>query len=314
MKTQKNLKHLLTGKELSTCEMNNLLDQALYLKEKRVTMRSTQLLRGYNLAMIFDKPSLRTRFSFSVAMRELGGDIVESVSDTRKNELPEDQARVLSGYCQAIMVRTFEDDTLLRMKSVAQIPIINGLSDLHHPCQIMADLLTLKEKFGGLRNVTLTYIGDGNNILHSLLLLAPPLGVNIHYCVPKSRGPNQLILQESLKNKSPTTGEIKSFSSPEDAAVCADAIYTDVWASMGHENKSADNLFSGFQVNEELMGLAHPHAIFMHCLPMKRGKEVSTTLPDQPCSVIFQQSENRLHVQKALLLYLLDKEAAANGK
>lgn len=301
-------KHFLTGKELSPTEVNGLLDNAILLKQNRGKTQISLPLKGYNLAMLFDKPSLRTRFSFSVAMRELGGDIIESIGDTRKNELPEDQARVLSGYCQAMMVRTYEDTTLERMKSVAQIPIINGLSDLHHPCQIFADLLTLKEKFTSLRNVTLTYIGDGNNILHSLLLLAPPLGINIHYCCPPMRGPNPAILAESLKSRAANYGEINAYASPEDAAVCADAVYTDVWTSMGHEKNSEDDLFQGFQVNEDLMGLAHPHAIFMHCLPMKRGKEVSQTLPDKPCSVIFQQSENRLHVQKAILLYLLSKE------
>lgn len=308
------IRHILTGQEITKHELHEIFSSASMLKKDRHKQRN-EPLKGKTLAMIFDKPSLRTRFSFAVAMRELGGDIIESSTSTRKEELPEDQARVLSGYCQAMMVRTFADQYLQRMKNASAIPIINGLSDLHHPCQIFADLFTLQEVYGSLKQLTLTYIGDGNNILHSLLLLAPALGINIHYACPPHRMPNKTILLDAeLLSKSAAqqnqsyVGHIKAFSSPEDAMCCADAVYTDVWNSMGFEHLAQDEMFKGFQVNEALMALAHPHAVFMHCLPMNRGQEVSMTLPDQPCSVIFQQSENRLHVQKALLIFLLARE------
>jgi ornithine carbamoyltransferase len=296
-------KHLLTGEELTPVQIEQLLQQALALKQDR---RPATTLQGQHLALLFDKPSLRTRFSFTVAMRELGGDVIESVETTRKSETPADQANVLSGYCHAIMVRTHSDNILQEMQRVSRAPIINGLSDLHHPCQILADLLTLREVFGSLSGLTLSYIGDGNNILHSLLLLAPQLGVNIHYCCPATRGPDQTILTRSLARVHGKTGIIQAFASPELAVTNAHAIYTDVWTSMGFENEAAEHLFAGFQVNEQLMQLAHADAVFMHCLPMERGKEVSETLPDLPCSVIFQQSENRLHVQKAILLHVLN--------
>lgn len=298
-------KHYLTGEEVNSTQLTQILQKALALKRSRSQCRHKLDLDGQSLALLFDKPSLRTRFSFAIAMRELGGDVIESIGSTRKTETPEDQARVLNGYCHAIMVRTHQDSILEKMISVAEIPVINGLSDLHHPCQILADLLTLLEMFGALQGLTLSYIGDGNNILHSLLLLGPKLGVSIHYCCPPERGPNETILQRSLGLLNQSSGQIKSFTKPADAVTDADAVYTDVWTSMGFEKKSQEHLFSGFQVNEELMKRAAAHAIFMHCLPMERGKEVSDTLPDEPCSVIFRQSENRLHAQKALLLYLL---------
>ena len=255
--------------------------------------------------MLFDKPSLRTRLSFAIAMQELGGHVIESVSSTRKTETPEDQARVLNGYCHAVMVRTHEDSLLEKMSTVATVPIINGLSNLYHPCQILGDLLTLEEQFGQLNGLTVCYVGDGNNILHSLLLLAPQMGVNIHYACPPGRGPRDDILERSLSRTNKTTGHVQSFSTPIDAVKQVDAVYTDVWASMGFEDQAADDLFSGYQVNESLLSYAHSRAVFMHCLPMERGKEVGYTLPDKPYSLIFQQSENRLHIQKSILLYCM---------
>lgn len=296
--------HYLTGEELDSRQTKMILQAALRLKKTRLPSVSTQHLRGQHLALLFDKPSLRTRFSFTIAMRELGGDVVESLADTRKVEQPEDQARVLGGYCQAIMMRTYADSLLERMAAVSPIPVINGLSNLHHPCQILADLLTLQEVFNRLSGLTLAYIGDGNNILHSLLLIAPKLGVNIHYCCPESRAPDAAIVARAKKYLGRHTGSIKAFATPELTVTEAHAIYTDVWTSMGFAANN-EYLFTGFQVNESLMTKARPEAVFMHCLPMERGKEVSQTLPDEACSVIFKQSENRLHVQKALLLYLL---------
>lgn len=296
------LKHLITGEELSFGEITSLLTLAANLKKKG---NGDTLLQGKHLALLFEKPSLRTRFSFTIAMHELGGHVVESLSETRKKEEPEDVARVLEGYCDAIMVRTHSDEILSRMGQVSKIPIINGLSDLHHPCQILADLLTLQEVFGKLEGLKLTYIGDGNNILHSLLLLAPLIGVNLHYCCPKMCQPNEEIVKQASLRQAEGKGSITICSTPLGAAKEAHAVYTDVWTSMGFENKIDESLFAGFQVNEQLMKHALPDAIFMHCLPMIRGKEVSQTLPDKPASVIFKQSENRLHIQKALLIALI---------
>ncbi len=295
------LKHLLTGEEFSADEIKSLLSLATELKKLRKEGYGADILKGRHLALLFEKPSLRTRFSFSVAMHELGGNIVESIGETRKKEEPEDVARVIEGYCHAIMMRTSDDENLIRMAQVAKIPIINGLSDLYHPCQILADLFTLQEVFGKLEGIKLAYIGDGNNILHSLLLLAPLMGVHLHYCCPKGCQPNAEIVKRAQ-------GSITAHPTPIEAVKEAHAIYTDVWTSMGFENKSDESLFEGFQVNEELMEQALPEAICMHCLPMIRGKEVSHTLPENSASRIFQQSENRLHIQKALLITLIGKK------
>lgn len=295
-------KHLITGEELSPAEIKSLLTLAGDLKNLRKKQRQSSALQGKHLAMLFEKPSLRTRFSFTVAMHELGGTTIESTIETRKKEEPEDIAQVLSGYCDGIMIRTHKDSDLTRMEKVSKIPIINALSDDHHPCQILADLLTLQETFGALEGLKLSYIGDGNNILNSLLLLAPLVGIDLTYCCPATRGPKKEILTK-LKNSS-----ITAHSTPQKAAEHAHAIYTDVWTSMGFENSSKEDLFTHLQVNEQLMKLALPQAVFMHCMPISRGKEVSHTLPDSSASVIFQQSENRLHIQKALLLTLIGEK------
>ncbi len=300
-------KHLLTGEELKPAQIQALINTAIRLKAQRRVHQLRTDLSGQQLALIFDKQSLRTRFSFTIAMRELGGDVIESIESTRKSETPEDYANVLSGYCHGIMIRTHADDTLQQMARVAKVPIINGLSNLHHPCQVLADLLTLTECWGELSGLTMTYIGDGNNMLHSFLLLAPQMGINVHYCCPNSRQPDPGILARALGRLTSNSGNIKAFLTPQAAVKQAQAIYTDVWTSMGFEAQRADHVFEGFQVNEALMAHADPDAIFMHCLPMERDKEVSNSLADSACSVVFQQSENRLHIQKAILLDLLLK-------
>jgi ornithine carbamoyltransferase len=295
-------KHLLSGAELSGQEIEHLMELSLELKKQRYCF--SRVLYQKHLALMFDKPSLRTRMSFTVAMRELGGDVIESENSTRKFEEPEDQMRVLQGYCNAVMIRTHADDTLTRMQSVADIPIINGLSEMFHPCQSLADLMTLKEKFSDLVGLNLTYIGDGNNVLHSLLLMAPKLGINVRFCCPDKYGPDKEIVAHAKKQAD--KGSILECHNLVEAVTDAQAVYTDVWTSMGFEQRDLTD-FEGMQVNEQLMALADPDAVFMHCMPMNRGQEVSDQLPDKSCSVIFQQSENRLHVQKALLYQLLYK-------
>jgi carbamoyl-phosphate synthase large subunit len=290
-------RHLLSGMELDSNDILNILKLASNIKKKPVDY--AKALDGKNLVMIFEKPSFRTRLSFALAMENMGGTAIESVSNTRKQEEPQDLIRVLNSYCDFVMVRTHDDSCLQEMAKHATQPIINGLSALHHPCQILADLLSLQTKFGKLDGLTLAYVGDGNNILHSLLLMAPHVGVKINYCCPAEHQPDSEILSQS---KRLFDQMITTCATPEEAVQDAHAVYTDVWTSMGFEQHDDD--FHGFQVNEALMSLAKPEAVFMHCMPMERGKEVSSTLPDAPCSIIFSQSENRLHVQKAILMFL----------
>jgi ornithine carbamoyltransferase len=300
-------RHILTGEELSAVELGALLDFALHLKTQRKEHRSLLWLQGRQLALIFEKQSLRTRVSFTVGMQDLGGFAIDIPSSQRKHEEPEDTARVLAGYCHGIMVRTFEQKVLERMALVSPVPIINGLSDEHHPCQILADLLTLKERFGSLEGLKLAYIGDGNNILNSLLLLAPIMGVEVRYACPKGYKPDPTIVFRAEQRAIGHHGSVVACESPEEAAQGAHALYTDVWTSMGFEKENDARLkaFKGYKVDEKLHALADPECVVMHCLPMIREQEISGTLADSKHSVIFQQSENRLHAQKALLVGLM---------
>jgi len=295
--------HFLTGEELDKKTMLRLLELSSQLK-KRPHSHHRHLFKKH-IALLFEKESLRTRMSFTVAVHHLGGEVIESISQTRKKEPPKDLIRVLQGYCDGVMLRTSKDSILEEMAEYAHIPIINGLSDTYHPCQTMADLMTLKECYpkNSFDTLRIAYIGDGNNILHSLLLMATQLGIHVHYACPPGQGPSQEVLKKLEKNNTHSLGV--SFSTPEEAVKDCHAVYTDVWTSMGFEKKD-ESIFKGFQVNESLMKLARKEAIFMHCMPMERGKEVSEGLPDSACSVIFQQSENRLHVQKALLIHFVN--------
>lgn len=289
--------HLLSGAEIKTKDFENIIQIAQDMKTN--PQKYNNALKDKIIALIFDKPSLRTRFSFSAAIIEMGGNLIESVSASRKNEQPKDFIRVIQNYCSAVVIRTFADSDVEEMVSYSKVPIINALTDLYHPCQTLADLLTLKEVFGSLDSLKIAYIGDSNNILYSLLLLANTIGLEVHYACPEGHKPDQRILDQ-LQD----LGIVKGFDDPKEAVKGCDAVYTDVWCSMGFE-PTAEDAFVGFQVNKELMSYANDNAIFMHCMPMERGKEVSEDLPDDKCSVIFQQSLNRKFVQKALLYILL---------
>jgi len=289
--------HFLTGNEFSKAQIEQVLTLSLEIKKNPAKFQKTLL--GESVALIFEKPSLRTRFSFTVAVNQLGGHVIESVSQTRKSEEPKDLIRVLQGYCSALMMRTYEDSALLEMKQYATIPIINGLTDCFHPCQSLADLLTLKEQFSSLEHLKIAYIGDGNNVLSSFMIMAVKMGIQVHYCCPPGYQPDEAVLS-LLENRELAV----SFNDPKQAVAGCHAVYTDVWTSMGDVKKD-DSVFAGYQVNEALMSKALNNAVFMHCMPMERGKEVSVDLPDAPCSVIFKQSENRMHAQKALLVTLL---------
>lgn len=296
-------KHFLTGEELTQTELLDLLFRAEKLEETRGSFSLTQPLKDKTLALIFEKPSLRTRLSFTVGIQELGGKVVELNGSQKKSEDPEDTIRVLQGMVHGVMLRTFEHSTLERMISYATIPVINGLSDLHHPCQALADLLTLKQRFGKLEGLKLAYIGDGNNVLHSLLLLAPFVGVDVHYSCPKGYEPNTNILKRAQLRSKSGDAQIKSFSTPEEAVKGTLAIYTDVWTSMGFEEENAKRLkaFKGYQLNLDLLNKARPEAIAMHCLPMIKGQEITEEVAEHQRSALFQQAENRLHAQKSLL-------------
>ena len=293
------IKHLLTGNELNNNDINNIISLAIEMKQHPALHANA--LQNQSIALVFEKPSLRTRFSFTAAINQLGAHAIESVSQMRKDEDPKDVIRVIQGYCAAMMIRTDDDNALTLMKDYASIPIINGLTDLYHPCQTLADLMTLKEKFNHLNGLKISYIGDGNNILHSLLLMTNKLGISVHYCCPRGHEPHPSVLA-MLENSEC----VSAFAEPKAAVAHCHAVYTDVWTSMGFEKKN-ESEFAGYQVNEALMSCARDNAIFMHCMPMQRGKEVSHALPDAACSAIFRQSENRMHVQKALLFMLLNK-------
>ncbi len=296
-------KHFLTGEELSAKELMDLLERAEELKQQP----QNESLKNRHVALIFEKPSLRTRVSFTVGIQQMGGQIVELQGSQKKSEEPEDSIRVLQGMVQAVMLRTFEHSNLERMASVSRIPIINGLSDLHHPCQALADLLTLKQRFQSLQGLKLAYIGDGNNVLHSLLLLLPYAGVDVHYSTPIGFEPDSEILQRARARAKIMGTQIISFSAPREAVKNVDAIYTDVWTSMGFEseNQKRQTAFQGYQLNMELFNLAKPEAIALHCLPMLRGQEITSEVADHTRSALFDQAENRLHAQKALLERLL---------
>lgn len=304
--------HFLTGTELNPIAMKGLLDLAEQLRTERSAGTPRRDLAGKSLVLLFEKPSLRTHISFTIAMEELGGSVIDSFSFNRKKEEPEDVGRVLAGYCHAIMLRTHEHAVLERMAAKTSIPIINGLSDTHHPCQVLADILTLRQYFKSVDGLKLSYVGDGNNILHSLLLLAPVLGIHVSYACPKGYQPNALVLKQARGIAKEFGGKITAALSPESAVKDAHAIYTDVWTSMGFEKEEGEReeAFRGYQVNQKLYALAAPEAIIMHCLPMVRGQEITDEMAEHPNSVLFRQSENRLHVQKALLLQLLGGRAA----
>ena len=287
------MRHIITGNELNKADIEHILSISEKLKaEDSQKSVYADFLKHKNIALIFEKPSLRTRFSFTAGINQLGGHVIESISQTRKYEEPKDFIRVIQNYCSAVIIRASDDNALVEMQQYSNVPIINALTDMFHPCQALADLLTLKECFKNFENIKIAYIGDENNVLHSLMMMASKLGITVHYCCPKGCEPQQ---------NYPLT---KAFSDPKEAVKNCHAVYTDVWTSMGFEQKD-ESLFEGLQVNEALMSHALPDAVFMHCMPMERGKEVSQHLPDSECSVIFQQSENRLHVQKALLISLL---------
>ena len=299
-------RHFLDGKEINAEGLQYLLNLAGELKIERDQGIFRDTLKGKTLALLFDKPSLRTRTSFTLAATELGMSVLESPANLRKHEELEDLAGVMSRYVHGIMIRTFGHEGLERFSSRSKVPVMNGLTDEHHPCQALADILTLKQIYGKTEGLVLSYVGDGNNVLHSLMTLAPLAGIHVHYSTPMNYRPDALLL-EWCQSRKDVTGSVKEFSSPADAVKGSHGIYTDVWTSMGFdsENEERVKVFANFQVNKELYGHAGADAVIMHCMPMVRGQEITSEMADHDRSVIYQQAENRLHVQKALLWELM---------
>ncbi len=267
-------------------------------------------LAGKQMVMFFEKPSLRTRLTFEAGMASLGGtamfvDQTQSRIDAR--ESLSDIAHNLERWVDVIVLRTFAQETIEGMARYASVPVINALSDLEHPCQALADYLALQERYGDLRKITLAYVGDGNNVAHSLLLTSSCLGSSIRIATPKGYEPNARVVADAKKIAKQTGGKIELFTDPVEAVTGVDAVYTDAWASMGqeHEAEQRAEIFRAYQVNSALMAKAAPHAAFMHCLPAHREEEVTSEVMDSENSIIFEQAENRLHAQKAILYLLL---------
>jgi len=303
---------LISINDLGPSGISSVLDLAALIKSRPVDFRGA--LAGKQVVMFFEKPSLRTRLTFEAGITSMGGHaffVDQTASRIDAREKLSDIAHNLERWVDGVVLRTFAHATITGMAEHADIPVINALSELEHPCQALADYLTIQEKFGDARKVTLAYVGDGNNVAHSLLLAAACLGSSIRVATPEGYGPKPEIVKQAKKIASTTGATIQLLTDVEKAAMGADAIYTDVWASMGQESETASRkqIFGRYQVNDKLFAQAAPHAIFMHCLPAHRGEEVTDRVIDSSRSVVFDQAENRLHVQKAVMLMLLGGNA-----
>lgn len=295
---------LLSLADLSSSEIEELLNLAAQMKAGAVKPQCQKVL-----GLLFSKASTRTRVSFSVAMYQLGGQVIDlnpNVTQVGRGEPIEDTARVLDRYLDIVAIRTFEQQELETFAQLAQIPVINALTDLEHPCQILADLLTIQEAFGQLTGSTLTYLGDGNNVANSLLLGCALTGMNVRIATPPGYKPNPEIVAQAQAIAAAQT-EVMVTHDPQQAVSGANILYTDVWASMGQENQASDRvpIFQPYQINATLLEQADPNAIVLHCLPAHRGEEITAEVMEGPQSRIWDQAENRLHAQKALLVSLL---------
>ncbi|MDF2714818.1 MAG: ornithine carbamoyltransferase, partial [Paenibacillus sp.] len=291
-------------------EIRYLIDLAIDLKKKQKAGDSHQPLKGKTLGMIFEKSSTRTRVSFEVGMYQLGGHaLFLSKNDLQlgRGETIWDTAQTMSRYLDGIMIRTYAHRTVIDLARGATVPVINGLTDRSHPCQALADYQTVMEKKGKLAGLKIAYIGDGNNMVHSLMMGAAKLGLHMAVASPEGYDPDSEVVKNSRENAALTGGSLLLTRDPKEAIADADVVYTDVWASMGFEaeQKEREIAFTGYQVNEELARYAKKDYLFMHCLPAHRGEEVSEGVLEGPNSIIFDQAENRLHAQKAVMAALM---------
>ena len=305
------MKHFVSIAEYSTDTLRHTLDVAARLKKQlRDTGHNTPIFAGKTAALIFEKPSLRTRVSFTQAMNQCGGQAITLTNEEiglGKREPVKDVARVLSGMCDAIVARTFEHAKILDLAKYAEVPVVNALTDYSHPCQAMADLLTVEEHFGKLAGLTMAYIGDGNNVARSLAVACGKFGVRFVCCTP----PAYQLPSDDMDRVMAQVPEMdfSTTADPQDAVREADVIYTDTWVSMGQETEKQQRLrdFAGFQINAGLLAIAPKRAVVLHCLPAYRDLEITDEVMEGPQSLVFPQAENRLHFQKGLLAVLLGK-------
>ena len=299
---------LVSIRDLSPIDVDSIFHLASRMKARPETFRNA--LAGKHIAMFFEKPSLRTRLTFEAGIFGLGGSV--TFVDQRHERLDAretlaDIAHNVERWVSGIVLRTFAHETVEGIAEYACVPVINALSEVEHPCQALADYFTLYERIGNLKKACLAYVGDGNNVMHSLLLTAALLGSEIRIATPKGYGPNPQILADAREIAKNTGGIIEVMTDPHKAVRGADAVYTDAWTSMGHEHETEERarVFPPYQVNDELMASAAPESVFMHCLPAHRNEEVTDAVIDSVRSIVFDQAENRMHVQKAILLTLL---------
>ncbi|MEO6910957.1 MAG: ornithine carbamoyltransferase [Edaphobacter sp.] len=311
---------LCSIRDLSVADVRLILDTAHAVKAEPELYRHA--LDSKQLVMFFEKDSLRTRLTFEAGINTLGGEAIfidQTASRLGARETLADVAHNLERWVNVIVLRTFAHETITRMAEYASVPVINALSDIEHPCQALTDIFTLEEHFGDLRGLNLTYVGDGNNVAHSLMLAALLMGANVTIASPDGYGPKADFLtaaqQIAPSSDNVARGTLTPTSDQFAAAAGADAVYTDAWASMGQESETQvrQTIFQPYQVNGKLMSLAAPHAVFMHCLPAHRGEEVTDAVIDSAQSIVFDQAENRMHVQKAILLLLLGAASPPSG-
>jgi len=304
------MKDFLAVSDYSPNQIQAMLDLAVNLKSEWQNGGNTPLLKGKVLGMIFQKPSLRTRVSFDMAMRHVGGDALYLSPEEiglGKREAIADVARVMAGYVDAIMARVFDHAHILELARWSSVPVINGLSDYNHPCQAMADALTIQEKLGHLKGLNVTFIGDGNNVAVSLMHICAKLGANFTLASPEGYDLNPNAIEKAREFAVESHSQIRLLRDPHQAVKNADVIYTDTWTSMGQEDETRirEQVFPPYQVNQKLVSEASKDVIVMHCLPAHRGKEITDEVADGPHSVLFPQAHNRLHAQKAILVKLL---------
>ncbi len=304
------MKHFLELASFSTAELHALLESALRLKAKWQAGGNEPVLRGKTLGMIFQKPSLRTRVSFEMAMKHLGGDAImlgpQEIGLGVRESIP-DVARVLSSYVDGIMARVYDHADVVELAAHSSVPVINGLSDGYHPCQALGDMLTIHEHFGALDGLRLAFVGDGNNVAASVALACAHFGVSFSIATPEGYEMQRPVREQAFGIAGRNGSVLEMCTRPQLAVAGADVVYTDTWVSMGQEAEAAERAseFDAYQVNQELLGAAKPKAIVMHCLPAHRGDEITDAVMDGPQSKIFEQAENRLHAQKAILARLL---------
>ncbi|HEX3824401.1 MAG TPA: ornithine carbamoyltransferase [Mycobacteriales bacterium] len=309
-------RHFLVDDDLTASEQAAVLDEADRMKKDRFSHRP--LAGPRSIAVVFEKPSTRTRLSFEIGIAELGGHpVILDAQSTQlgRGETIEDTARVMSRYVDAIVIRTFGQDRIEGLAAAAAVPVVNALTDYAHPCQALADLQTIREHKGTLAGLTLSYLGDGNNMAHSLLLAGAIAGLNVRVGSPKGFEPLPAVMMRAGDLAAAHGGSVAVTNDPLEAAAGADVLYTDVWASMGQESEAAGRLdvFRPYALDERAVAAASPDVVIMHCLPAHRGEEIAAGVIDGPASIVFDQAENRLHAQKALLAFLLEPSRFGSG-